>query len=490
VWPRSDTEKELLISQENYATPGTTNIRAIKIDSKGALTAANDSSAFQSAGVGGPLALTELNGEMTLFWGARFVAGRYPEAAPSHLYRFRNAKWVLDEKNESVLANLGLVSGAVWSDLDGDGSPELIVACHWSPIRVFSANGGTLIDRSEQLGLTKFSGLWQSVAAADVDGDGRMDVIAGNWGLNSWYNQAPQRDVELYYGEFNSPGEMRSFETYFEPSMGKIVPWRDKRVLSAFMPWLNDKFPTHAAFAKAGIDEILQGRPTARVVKATSFASAVFLNRGAQFEYHPLPRLAQHAPIFGIVAADFDNDGAIDLFVAQNFFAVREYDSRLDAGRGLLLKGNGKGEFTPVSPGESGIQVYGEQRGCAVGDFNHDGRVDILVTQHANETELYANENGLAGVTIQFVGEANNLAAAGAQFQIGNQNSWGAVHEVQIGSGYWSQNSLSQVVAAPQQPAHIRVRWPGQKDWSEAALPEGKAFQISRENGATRLTAK
>jgi hypothetical protein len=254
------------------------------------------------------------------------------------------------------------------------------------------------------------------------------------------------------------------------------------------MPWLNDKFATHAEFAKAGIDDILKGRPVApQVRKATTFANAVFLNRGSSFELQPLPRNAQFAPAFGIVAADFDNDGAEDLFLAQNFFAVREFDSRLDAGRGLLLRGDGKGGFTAVSPAESGIQIYGEQRGCAVGDFNRDGRIDLMVAQYANETKLLANQTQRPGITIRLAGESGNLAAAGAQFQIGDQNSWGPLQEVQLGSGYWSQSSLSKIVAAPKAGAKIRVRWPGAKDWAEGALPGGNRFTVSRENGAVKV---
>jgi hypothetical protein len=490
LWPRSATEKELLLSQENYAQPGTTNIRSFKIDFSGGLQASDDSSVFQSASVGGPLALSEVNGKMTLFWGARFAAGQYPESVASHLYRLQNGNWTQDTENDSVFAKFGVVSSAIWTDLDGDGNPELVVACQWSPLRIFSAPDGKFVEKTEEFGLSEFSGLWQSVAAADLDGDGRMDLVAGNWGLNSWYNQAPQRGVELYYGEFNSPGETRIFETYFEPAMGKIVPWRDRRVLSEGMPWLNEKFPTHAAFAKAGIDEILQGRPTAKKIGATSLASAVFLNRGPRFEQVLLPAPAQYAPAFGIVVADFDNDGRNDLFLAQNFFAVRENDSRLDAGRGLLLMGTGDGRFIPVFSRESGIAIYGEQRGCAVGDFDHDGRADILVAQHANDTRLFANHATAPGITIRFTGEGMNGAAVGAQFQIGREKAWGPLHEVQIGSGYWSQNSLTQIVPTPKKPAIARVRWPGQKQWTETPLPDGRSFEIMRDASGIHVTGK
>jgi hypothetical protein len=443
---------------------------------------------FLAKGVGGPLALSEVNGQMTLFWGARFVARRYPESAPSHLYRFKNGKWELDQQNELPLRDVGLVSGAVWSDLDDDGTPELILACEWGPVRVFSVARSVLVERTKELGLDLFTGLWQSVATGDFDGDGRMDIVAGNWGLNSFYNQAADRKVSLLYGDFNATGNIEMMEAYFDRDMGKTVPWRDKRDLSVAMPWLNEAFATHADFAMADVQRILGARlAKGRSLQAASLASAVFFNRGGKFEHRPLPRQAQYAPAFGLAVADFDNDGKTDLFLAQNFFAVREFDSRLDAGRGLLLKGSGNGAFVALSPAQSGILHYGEQRACATGDFDNDGRSDLLVSQYAGPTKLFSNKSAPAGIHIRFKGDRTNLAAAGAQFQIETASGWGPLQEVQIGSGYWSQSSLTQTVSPPKPGGKIRVRWPGTKAWSEAPLPNSRNCEISRVNGALQV---
>lgn len=114
----------------------------------------------------------------------------------------------------------------------------------------------------------------------------------------------------------------------------------------------------------------------------------LFLNKGDSFEAHPLPLEAQYTAAFHVGVADFDNDGNEDIFLSQNFFAVPEQEPRLDAGRGLILKGDGKGNFIPVSGTESGVKIYGEQRGAAFSDFNMDGKVDMAVSQNGAETKL------------------------------------------------------------------------------------------------------
>ena len=199
-------------------------------------------------------------------------------------------------------------------------------------------------ERTADWKLEQITGLWQSVAAADVDQDGRMDLIVGNWGLNNFYVRAPETPVKLYYGAFDQGGRVESLEAYFDPALKKDVPWRDKKTLSSAWPWLNERFPTHAQFASVSVEEIFRGRPgTLNRLPASTLATSVFLNRGDHFERVDLPREAQMAPVFGINVADFDGDGVEDLFLGQNFSAVREFDSPLDAGRGLLLKGGTTG---------------------------------------------------------------------------------------------------------------------------------------------------
>ena len=192
--------------------------------------------------------------------------------------------------------------------------------------------------------------------------------------------------------------------------------------------------------------------------------SIVFLNRGSHFQAIPLPAEAQRAPVFSINVGDFDGDGIDDLFLAQNFFGTSSEYTRDDGGRGLWLRGTGQGEFTAVESTVSGVQVDGEQRGAALADFNHDGRVDLVVSQNNAPTRLFINRGAKRGLRVALTGPVGNPNAVGAQMRILYQgNRAGPCRAVQAGSGYWSQDAPVQVLGLAEAPVAIWVRWPGGK---------------------------
>jgi hypothetical protein len=158
---------------------------------------------------------------------------------------------------------------------------------------------------------------------------------------------------------------------------------------------------------------------------ASTLETTVFLNRKDHFEARPLPAEAQFTPTFGICVADFDGDGDEDIFLAQNFFAFRVEEARLDAGRGLLLRGDGKGGFEPMPGQTSGIKAYGEQRGAAVADFDHDGRVDLAVTQNGAATKLFRNTHARPGLRVRLVGASGNPDGVGAMLRLKFGDRWG-----------------------------------------------------------------
>jgi hypothetical protein len=189
----------------------------------------------------------------------------------------------------------------------------------------------------------------------------------------------------------------------------------------------------------------------------------LLLNRGRSFEKVELPVEAQFAPAFGVNIADANGDGNEDVFLSQNFFSVRPESDRLDAGRGLWLLGNGRGKLAALPGQDSGVEVYGEQRGSAVGDFNQDGRVDLLVSQNSAAFKLYENIGARPGLRVRLVGPLRNPFGIGGVIRLRFGDRLGPARAISAGSGYWSQDSVVQVMGCPAAPSAIEVRWPGGK---------------------------
>jgi hypothetical protein len=267
-----------------------------------------------------------------------------------------------------------------------------------------------------------------------------------------------------------------------------VVPWRDMSYLEKDLPWVRARYPTHKAFSEAKLADILGERVSrGRSLQAEFLGSLLLLNRGGKFEARLLPAEAQWSPVMGIAVADLDGDGNEDLLLTQNYFAVRPEDGRLDAGRGLLLRGDGKGGFSPMAGQLSGIKVYGEQRGCAVADYDGDGRVDLVMTQNNDQTRLFHNQTAKPGLRVSLAGPDSNPEGIGAVLRLEFGAQLGAAREVQSGSGFWSQNSSVQILATPRPPTAINVRWPGGRTF-RAALPQDcHDIRVSREGVITVL---
>ena len=283
--------------------------------------------------------------------------------------------------------------------------------------------------------------------------------------------------MRLYFGDLNQTGTLDLLEAYDDPKLG-IVPRRDRDAVSKALPFVREKFSTHRAYATASVGEVLGDRMAQmQQLHANVLASTVFLNRGDHFDAMLLPTEAQMAPVFAVCVADLDGDGSEDLFLSQNFFATQPDMPRLDAGRGLWLRGDGTGKLVAVPGQESGLKVYGEQRGAAVADYDQDGRVDLVVTQNGNETKLYHNVGAKPGLRVRVAGPAGNPTGVGAQIRLHYEDRRGPVREVHAGSGYWSQDSPVQVLGTPQAPTQIEIRWPG-GGTTTTRIPQG-AKEIS-----------
>ena len=412
----------------------------------------------------GPMTVADVNGDgfLDLFVGGRVVPGRYPEAATSRLFLGTASGLVFDEVHSRRLERVGLVAGAIATDLNGDGTPELVLACEWGPVRVFQFHGGALTELTDSLGLGSFTGWWSGIASGDFDGDGRLDLVVANWGLNSPYQASAEHPARLYFGEFSDRGSVDIVETEYDAWRDQYEVRRLRRSLSQAIPDLTERFPSHRLYGEAPIEKIL-GPYLSRSgkVEARTLASMVFLNRGNHFEACPLPQEAQWSAGFTPVVADFDGDGNEDIFLSQNFAANQPEVPRLDAGRGLLLRGDGSGKFKTIDGSQSGILIYGDQRGAAAADYDADGRVDLVVTQNGAETRLLHNQTARPGLRVRLSGPPGNPGGVGAVIRLKSGGQWGPAREIHGGSGCGSQDDTVQVLGTVRRPEAVQVRWPG-----------------------------
>jgi len=176
-----------------------------------------------------------------------------------------------------------------------------------------------------------------------------------------------------------------------------------------------------------------------------------------------MPREAQFSPAFYVGVSDFDGDGHEDIFISQNFFATHVETSRSDAGLGLWLKGDGSGALEPIAGQVSGIKIYGEQRGAGLSDYDGDGRVDLVVSQNGASTKLYHNVGAKPGLRIRLSGLKGNQSGVGATIRLIYDKGFGPAREIHLGSGYWSQDSMVQVLGMQDNVKGIWIRWPGGK---------------------------
>ncbi|MBW3552196.1 MAG: VCBS repeat-containing protein [Gemmatimonadetes bacterium] len=439
----------------------------------------------------GPMAAADYDGDgdLDLFVGGNFIPAQYPLAATSRLFRNDGGRLVADAASAPVFRDVGLVTGAVFSDTDGDGDPDLVVSLEWGPLRLFRNEDGAFVDASDEVGLSAHRGWWSGVATGDFNADGRPDLVATNWGRNSPYRLQSGHPLRMYYHDFDWDRRIDIIEAYHDDAAGGYVPRRQFDALRAIATSLGG-LRTHREFATATVEEILGPRADRTpFLEINTLDHTLFLNDGRRFVARPLPATAQLSSAAAVAVADYDSDGHEDVFLGQNLFYVRPGLPRHDAGRGLWLRGDGVGGFRPVPGQVSGIAVYGPQRGAAVADFDGDGRVDLAVAQNGGETRLFRNRSERSGLRVRLVGPAGNRDGIGTNVRIVYRDgSTGPSREVQAGSGYWSQNGAIQVLGtAPLgEPARVEVTW---FDGTRAAVgvPEARGTVVIRHPDAAAV---
>jgi hypothetical protein len=315
------------------------------------------------------------------------------------------------------------------------------------------------------------------VASGDFDGDGRLDLVATNWGRNLPWRASSGNPLVLYVGQFGPAPTTDIVPASWDSSLGAVAPIASYARLARVLPGLRRQVPTFRAYATATIEQLLGPLAgQAARVEITTQDHVVLLNRRDHFESRPLPDEAQFAPAFGVVVSDFDGDGREDLFLAQNFSPTELGTPRFDAGRGLLLLGDGRGGFAPMPGQYSGIEIYGDQRGAAAADFDGDGRVDLAVGQNGAAIRLFRNRAASPGVRVRLLGGPGNPGGVGAQVRLRYSEGDGPTREVSAGSGYWSSNGVP-VLGLRGPPRSLEVRWPwggrGSGEWGGGGCGTG-----------------
>ncbi|MDX1477573.1 MAG: VCBS repeat-containing protein, partial [Saprospiraceae bacterium] len=299
------------------------------------------------------------DGDLDLFVGGRHKPQHYPDHHPSYLLQNNGGTFAdVTDTEAPVLRNAGLVNDILWTDFDGDGREDLILAREWNSIGFYRNTASGFVDATDDSAMADYRGWWFRLAAVDVDNDGDQDLIAGNLGHNSKFHAELDHPFHIFASDFDQNGtwDLVLSKEY----KGELVPVRGRECSSQQMPFILDKFPTYKDFATASLPDIYGSEELERSVHmdVTEFSSMVLINDGqGVYTPRPLPTVVQMAPIYGIGCEDLNGDGNVDLIVAGNLYTTEVETPRLDAGNGFVLKGDGTGGFTPVD--NTGFYVPG-----------------------------------------------------------------------------------------------------------------------------------
>jgi hypothetical protein len=328
------------------------------------------------------------DGKQDLFIGGRCMPGNYGVIPSSYLLHNDGKGNFTDVTREMApdLLQLGMVTDARWADIDGDGKPELIVVGDWMPITILKYQDGKLRKIKE---LPHSAGWWNCLIVADVDGDGKPDLVAGNFGENCRIKADPGHPGKLYVGDFNRNGKTECIPVFYKTD-GKAYPYYLRGDMVGQIPQLKKKFLRYDVYAGKSIEEILPSDQLeeASVLTVEETRTCLFHNDGnGQFTCRPLPIQAQFSPVFGILAADLNGDGIMDLFLGGNFFGLKPEVGRFDASYGVTLMGNKQGQFTYMPPSASGLFVKGETRDAQA--IRTAKGINILVARNNEALQVF-----------------------------------------------------------------------------------------------------
>lgn len=324
----------------------------------------------------------DADGDSDLFVGGRQTPGQYPLPANSYLLRNDGGQFT-DATAEWLpeLTEIGMVTDALWTDFDGDGQMDLVVTGEWMNILFYKNENGRLVNVTDNAGLPDLTGWYNRLAAADFDGDGDLDYLAGNLGLNHRFKATPEEPFELYAHDFDENGSVDVILGYTYD--GKRYPLYGRHVIQDQLKDIQRQYPIFADYARSTLTDVFGAETLSKALhhEAKNFASLYLENLGGgKFAHRALPVRAQIAPLNAFQVEDFDGDGNLDVLLAGNQYGTEFRTPRADAGIGLLLLGDGAGAFEPVPADRSGVFLPGQVSDLRTVERN--GRKLVLVAKN------------------------------------------------------------------------------------------------------------
>ena len=342
----------------------------------------------------GCIAAADINGDgaMAIFVGGRVIPGKYP-VAPQSMLLLNDGKGHFTDATQKIcpeLAHIGMVTDAVWVDLNGDKRPDLVVVGEWMPIKVFINHNGKLVDESSKYIKFPSNGLWNKIYVADLNGDGKPDLVIGNIGLNTQFKMSAQQPMTICYKDFDGNGTIDPILCYYIDGVSYPAISRDD--LTDQIPVLKKEFPDYASYADATVADIftpdeMKGAVT---LKAETGETVYLENDGNNgFKLKKLPVEAQYSPVYAIVSVDANHDGKPDLVLTGNNAWTRIKFGRYKANHGILLLNDGKGNFKYVPQNISGFNLRDDIRSA-----------EIINTVHGQQIIFGANDAPLKAYII------------------------------------------------------------------------------------------